>query len=165
MVKRFGGCIDPTFSHAPTKLFIMEINTFCILPANVCCVTWSKVGNLHVICVLWDWASTFRSTYRTSKNKKPHVIFDTLHSVSNKIKHYSKTLELHLLVFQVNWVEVILAAWLFCPPKYHLLFLSRCKFGGMIILPTKITSNCFPSKTSRLYLEGKKIASFFWRWP
>ncbi len=29
------------------------------------------------------------------------------------------------------------------PPKYHLLKMSRCDFGGMIILPAKITSAQF----------------------
>ncbi len=55
--------------------------------------------------------------------------------------------KLHLLVFKVKQVDVILAAWLFCPPKLHILVLSRCKFGGMIILPAKMTSTHFPSKT------------------
>ncbi len=54
MVKQFGGCMEHPFLHTPTKLFTVEINTFCILPAKVCCETWSKVGGLHMICVLWD---------------------------------------------------------------------------------------------------------------
>ncbi len=53
-----------------TVAFTVEINTFCILPANVCCEKWSNVGGLQVIRVLWDWASTSRSTYPTSKNKR-----------------------------------------------------------------------------------------------
>jgi hypothetical protein len=60
--KCFRGCTEHTVFPAPTEAFAMEINNFCILPANVCCETWSKVGGLHMICVLWDWASTSRST-------------------------------------------------------------------------------------------------------
>ncbi len=72
--------------HAPTKAFLVEINTFCILPAKVCCETWSKVGDLHVICVLllWDWANISWSTYHTLKNKNPCKIYDTLHRASKK---------------------------------------------------------------------------------
>ncbi len=80
--KSFGGCIEHIFFHAPTKAFTVEINTVCILSAKVYCETCSKVGGLHVICELWDWVSTSGSTYCTLKNKKPHEIYDTLHSVS-----------------------------------------------------------------------------------
>ncbi len=63
--------------------------------------------------------------------------------------------------FQVNWVEEFFAAWLFCPPKLHLLVLSRCKFGRMITLPTKVTFTCFPSKTSRCYFCRKRCCQCF----
>jgi hypothetical protein len=61
--------------------------------------------------------------------------------------------KLHLLIFQVKQ-DIILAA---CLPKLHLLVLSRCKFGGMIILPAKTTSTQFPSKMSRCNFGGMII--------
>ncbi len=61
----------------------------------------------------------------------------------------------------LNWGEVILVAWLFCLPKLHLLILSRCKFGGIIILSAKITCTCFPSKASRSYFSGKRYCECF----
>ncbi len=66
------------------------------------------------------------STYCTSKNKKNtwNLWYSTQCLQKKKIKHYGKTPQLHLLVFQVNWV-------------------LKGNFGGMIILPTKITSTCF----------------------
>ncbi len=58
------------------------------------------------------------------RTKKPRGIYDTPQGISKKNRHYGKTPQLHLLVVQINWVD-------------------RGNFGGMIILPSKITSTCF----------------------
>ncbi len=84
------------------------------------------------------------------------------------ILYFARQNYIYVLAFQVKQVDVILAAWLFFTPKLHILVLwvdvklaawlfrlpkwhhthfpsksSRCNFGGMIILPAKITSTHF----------------------
>jgi hypothetical protein len=52
------------------------------------------------------------------EEQKKHLESMILNTVSQKkIKHFGKTPKLHLLIFQVNWEEVILVARLFFPPK------------------------------------------------
>ncbi len=165
MLKCFRGFIEHTFFYTPAKASVVESNTLCVLSAKVCCETWSKVGGLYVIRVLWDWASTSRSAYHTLKNKKPLGIYDTLHSVSTK---KSSTMARPLIpstCFPSKLSRGNFCGMIFFPPKLHVHVLSRCKFGGMIILPAKIISNHFPSKTSRCYYWGKDTASLFWHWP
>ncbi len=65
----------------------------------------------------------------------------------------------------LNWVEFILAVWLWCLPKLYLLFLIWCKSWRDDYFDAKFTSTCFSSKTSRFYLVAKDIATIFWRWP
>ncbi len=52
----------------------------------------------------------------------------------------------HIYLFSV---DVILAAWLFCPPTSHLLVLS----------PSNITSTCFTRRVSRCNFSGKRYCN------
>ncbi len=70
-------------------------------------------------------------------------------------------LKWHLPIFQVKQVNVTLVAWLFCPPKLHLLIMSRCIFGGMIMLPAKMTSTHFTSRVSRCNFSRKRCCECF----
>jgi hypothetical protein len=39
----------------------------------------------------------------------------------------------NIVNIHLNWVDVIFAGKIIMPPKSHLLILSKCYFGGMII--------------------------------
>ncbi len=56
---------------------------FCILPAKVCCETWGKVGGLHMIRVLWDWAS-ISGVPTILQRTKTHMESMILYTVSPK---------------------------------------------------------------------------------
>jgi hypothetical protein len=73
--------------------------------------------------------------------------------IRKRSRHFFCPPKSHLLGFQVKQVDVILAANHF-PSKT-----SRCDFGGMIILPAKMTSTYLQVD---LTLAGKDIAIVSW---
>jgi hypothetical protein len=81
-------------------------------------------GFAHDLCVV-GLSEHFPEYPLYFKEQENHVVSMILYIMSQKkIKHYGETPELDLLIFQVNWV-------------------GRGNFGGMIILPAKITSSRF----------------------
>ncbi len=74
--------------------------------------------------------------FEEQKNHVESIIFYAMSR--KKIKHHNKTPILHLLTFQVNWVEVILVAWLFACHNYIYLFWVDVNLAGWLFSSSKI---------------------------